>query len=357
MYIHIYIYIDIRMYTCTFMYMYIYIYIHIYMYVQNYTQTYTDRYKQTNVCVNLLLPKRRQQQQRREPPPLQDQRRLRVWLLLYTHLMPGVCHECVRVCVLCVWESKRSPIYGIANNHPFMGHLRVTASHYNTLQHPITHCNTLNTCWVGASQKKHPFLWLVDYSLLPTCTWCVWWACACVHVCVVSVRESKRWPIHGTRWRVTAGYVQLDACCNTLQHPATHCNTLQHTATRVTPWYVQLVSITCVKSLFSYVQYDLQHTATHCNTLQHTATHCNILQHIAPHCTKLPYAAPHYTTLQHVANQCNTLQHLITHCNALQHTATYHNTLQHPATHCNTLQYNATHCNTLQHPATHFAYL
>ena len=59
-----------------------------------------------------------------------------------------------------------------------------------------------------------------------------------------------------------------------------------------------------------------------CDTLQHSATHCNTLQR----------TATHYNTLQHSATHCNTPQHTTTHCNTLQRTATHHNTLQHTAT-------------------------
>ena len=111
---------------------------------------------------------------------------------------------------------------------------RNTATHGNTRQHIITHCNTLQR------------------TLQRTTTNCITY----VNIC--------RWIKHAILQR-TATH------CNALQRTAMHCNALQHTATHGNTRQHTAI-------------HTLQRTATHCNTLQDTATHCNTLQHTATHC-------------------------------------------------------------------------
>ena len=121
--------------------------------------------------------------------------------------------QCVAVCgsvEVCVY-------YG--TEHAYVGG-HSTSTHFHTLPHTSTHCNTLGlTCiWMPAQVPNRNSRPDIHHSI-----------CICDR--------------------------------NTLQQTATHYitphngNTCQHTATNT----------------------------THCNTLQHTATHCNTLQHITPH--------------------------------------------------------------------------
>ena len=100
-----------------------------------------------------------------------------------------------------------------------------TATHYNTLQHATTHCNTKTMI-------------MLDYDLISL------------------VDGEKR------------------------QVAATHCITLQCIATHI--WWLLAHDRTS-----SVVHYRPQHTATHCYTLQHTAAHYHALQHTATHTNKL----------------------------------------------------------------------
>jgi len=123
------------------------------------------------------------------------------------------------------------------------------ATHYNTLQHTATHCNTL--------QQQTATRW---FHKTP----------------------RKRYPSS----RHTAAH------CNTLQHISAHCSTLQHTAARCS---------------------TLQHKATQCNTVQHGATHYNTLQHtathIAPHTAT--HCNTHCNALQHTPKECTSFSFFI----------------------------------------------
>jgi len=105
------------------------------------------------------------------------------------------------------------------------------------------------------------------------------------------------------------------ACCNTLQHAATHCPTLQHTATHCnTP---QPTGETRHNHRPS--------SSAHCNMLQHAATHCPTLQHTSADRRNVTQSSSGsiFPTVRHSSSA---------HCNMLQHAAT------HTATHCNTPQ-------------------
>jgi len=191
------------------------------------------------------------------------------------------------------------------------------ATHYITLQHPATPCNTVQVhqlCLLEQCMRDAPS--------------CTSFAQHTASHCVMLI----------------------------LQHTATYCIALHHTATP------------CI---------TLQHTVTHCNTMQHHASHCVTLHHTATPCNTLQHNTPQYNTLQvhpnvsvwiytgdcNTPKHCNTLQHkkkmrvraiygrctilhllCATLCNALHHTATHRITLQHTVSPFNALQHNATHC-------------
>ena len=150
-----------------------------------------------------------------------------------------------------------------------------TATHYNTMQHTATLCDTL------------------QQDLL--------------HYYKITLQHTA---IH----------------CNATQHTATHCNTLQPTATHCNRTY----ATNTVLRLLRGTSIHCKILQTHHNTLQRTVTHRNTMQHTATLCNALQYTEMHCNTLQHTAAHCSTLQHTAAHCSTLQNTAT------HTATHCNT---------------------
>jgi len=188
----------------------------------------------------------------------------------------------------------------------------VTASHYNTLQHAATHCNTLQYQPHSKGQEL--------------CKW---------------GRE------------VTATY------CNTLEYTATHCNTLQHTAT-----HCMTLEHTATSAAFKKATILEVRDGGNCNTLQHTTT-----QHTATPCNIRQHAAIHYTISRMC---CTVLKCVAVCCSALLCVAATSLTtglqggktpvsewvrcLQHTAINCNTRQQTATYCNKLQHPASSAAF-
>jgi len=172
--------------------------------------------------------------------------------------------------------------------------LRLTATHYDSLQHITTHCNTLKTLQYTAIHSK---------TQQHTAT-----HCNTLHPLIYNLHTTHS---------------------NTQQHTATHCNILQHTATHCN---------------------TLHPTESHYNTLQHTEPHCNTPHHTATHCDTLCIHSStlYCSVLQRVAVCYSVLQHpLINNPQSLQHTAAHCNTLQHTATHCYTLQQSTAHCNSL----------
>jgi len=191
----------------------------------------------------------------------------------------------------------------------------------STLQHFVTHCNTLHcralqhTLNIMKSCSKRPHPATSRYTLhcpalhrtAPRCTTLHYAAphYATLHRTAKYCNKLLRMVLV-----VWAGMLNSIEDCNTLQHTATHfIITLKHTAT--------------------------QCNSLHCNTLHHTATYSyewcwvpgvHILQ-----LSKLSHAAPHCTTLQHTATHCTTGY-------------VYTTTLQQTATRC-----TAAHCNTLRH--------
>jgi len=153
--------------------------------------------------------------------------------------------------------------------------------------------------------------------------------CVAIAVSRRAARELARQDLCEAETLHTLSLCRCVACCNILQHTATHCNMMQRTCQ-------DLCDAETLRSMMLYG------CVTYCKMLQHAATHCNMLQrtatrnrHTTTCATQRLYARCRCLHVQHTATHCNTLQHTATHCNTLQRTATHHNTLQHTATHCN----------------------
>jgi len=158
--------------------------------------------------------------------------------------------------------------------------LFVTATHRNTLQHPVRHCNALQRSATHCNTLQHT----LDSSLVSLI----------VAQCLF----------------LTATY------CNTLQYTATHCNTLQHTATHFHTLQHTLDSNGCRSDPNSTKRQRVAATQRHqclsqyfvvtpmsfCRSFLVTATNCNTQQHTATHCHRLQYTATQCSNALHATN-------------------------------------------------------
>ena len=308
------------------------------------------------------------------------------------------------------------------------------ATHCTTWQHPATPCNTLQH---PATHQSHS---IATHHLLHCRRFLhhhVFYNCRALghelmayqhalhtrgHAHIIRVQQVFQWGVSAQLYVErfffrhslqnasivhTGRNLQKLACCNTLQHTATHCNTLPKTTTHCNalqhtaalraeiPFATQPPKgLFCAyyRNLRKPVHYNtLKHTRLHfaqrilfrhslrkifhTNTIKNppkpalpkkilkswraakshrTATHCNTLHHIWK-CGTAPARAAK-VTLQHTALPKVSMLLDLTKISALstvsvlQHIATTRcNTLQHASTRCNTLQHIATHCNILQH--------
>jgi len=196
-----------------------------------------------------------------------------------------------------------------------------TATHYNTLQHTATPCNTENKILevrhVGAHYNRDT-----------------------AHNTAMNHNALQHKPTHCNRQTQILDARHAGAHCNPLQHIATHCKT-----------EAQILMRGIGNAVLEKCS-TLQDCATHYNTLQSSAMHCNTLQSTDPD--------PGCETCRHsdwqlTATRCNALQRAATHCNTNPDPGfeECRRSLQYAVIRCNTLQHTATHCTTPQYAAIH----